>query len=382
MDVLEGIRRRIGNGRGTRIWEDKWIPNRPNGKLTTNKPHGCQLKQVSDLPTAGKQDSYYWIHAQKGEYTVQSGYKRWMKGKEQEGRNEGEQAGPSHERTSSIVWKALWNQKVKQKLKVFIWKCLHDALPVKELIFSRTNKGNPMCGGCGESVETLGHMLFQCKKAKEIWEMAQVQWDGLVHLTDNFPKWWYTVIEAQMIRGREEQINLTVNILWQIWKGRNEREFNQKDKEPHKIIEKASMEWMEFEEANKGRKERRSIQEIGVQQRTELNHVVGDMRILLKIHTQMDKDHHTVGIGIMATEHSGLLHVAWALRERMTGDPLQDQAEAVKLALMNAAKQGWSNIEVKLDSSKLKEFIVDSRHSSWRTATIREDIQSISSLFH
>ncbi|XP_071939585.1 uncharacterized mitochondrial protein AtMg00310-like [Coffea arabica] len=51
MDVLEGIRRRIGNGRGTRIWEDKWIPNRSDGKPTIDKPHECQLKQVSELIT-------------------------------------------------------------------------------------------------------------------------------------------------------------------------------------------------------------------------------------------------------------------------------------------------------------------------------------------
>ena len=106
------------------------------------------------------------------------------------------------------------------------------------------------------------------------------------------------------------------------------------------------------------------------------------MRMLLKIHTQIDKSQSTVGIGITATDYSGQLHAAWALRERMSGDSLQDQAEAVKLALMNAANQGWRNIEVELDNSKLKGYIVDSRHSSWRSATLIEDIQSISSLFH
>lgn len=94
MEVLEGIRRRIGNGRGTRIWEDIWIPNRPDEKPTTAKPQECQLKQVSELITnsrwnrvlifktfclqdaesimsipisvTGRKDSYYWIHAQNG----------------------------------------------------------------------------------------------------------------------------------------------------------------------------------------------------------------------------------------------------------------------------------------------------------------------------
>ena len=56
------------------------------------------------------------------------------------------------------------------------------------------------------------------------------------------------------------------------------------------------MEWMEFEEANRGRNERRMIQETGVQQRAEQNHDAGCMRMLLKIHTQIDKSQSTVGI--------------------------------------------------------------------------------------
>ena len=41
--------RKIGNGKGTQIWEDNWIPDRPGGKPTTEKPQGCQLKHVSEF---------------------------------------------------------------------------------------------------------------------------------------------------------------------------------------------------------------------------------------------------------------------------------------------------------------------------------------------
>ncbi|XP_071914135.1 uncharacterized protein [Coffea arabica] len=244
---MEAIRK-IGNGKSTRIWEDNWIPDSPNGKPSVAKPQGCQLRMVSDLisnhswnrvlilktfysqdaeqilripiSVIGKEDSFYWKHSQHGQYTVQSGYKVWMKEKNQMDYMTRKEAGTSYEGNIS----------------------------------------------CGEREETIEHMMLQCKKAKEIWKMAPVQWEGLEHLTGCFTKWWLVILDAQKSRREVDQVNVTINILWQIWKARNEREFNQKEREPHKIIEKALKEWREFEEVNKGMEPRMITQETEVHQ--------------------------------------------------------------------------------------------------------------------
>ena len=37
-ELLEnGVRRRIGNGKSTRIWEDRWIPDSSHGRVTNTK---------------------------------------------------------------------------------------------------------------------------------------------------------------------------------------------------------------------------------------------------------------------------------------------------------------------------------------------------------
>ena len=164
--MQEGVRRKIGNGRGTRIWEDNWIPGTLEGKPTATRPMGCQLILVSDLirnnrwnrvlvfktfnsqdaerilsiplSVTGCEDSYFWMHSQAGQYTVQSGYKAWLKAKENKYTRRKEDAGTSFEGTNSKIWNSLWQQKASQKLKVFIWKCLHGGLPVNEAIFTRT----------------------------------------------------------------------------------------------------------------------------------------------------------------------------------------------------------------------------------------------------
>ena len=41
---------------------------------------------------------------------------------------------------------------------------------------------------------------------------------------------------------------LTINILWQIWQGRNERDFNKKEKNWLKTIHKASSEWLAYDD--------------------------------------------------------------------------------------------------------------------------------------
>ena len=38
--IREGCKKRIGNGRGTNIWEDNWINNDGGGSIKTQKPEG------------------------------------------------------------------------------------------------------------------------------------------------------------------------------------------------------------------------------------------------------------------------------------------------------------------------------------------------------
>ncbi|XP_071909569.1 uncharacterized protein [Coffea arabica] len=108
--VKQGVRKRVSNGRSTQIWEDRWIPDATNGRVTTMKQWDSRLHKVEDLiiqkrwnrnlvfqyfnkedaerilsipiSLAGREDSYFWIHGEDGRYSVSSGYKVLVSNKE------------------------------------------------------------------------------------------------------------------------------------------------------------------------------------------------------------------------------------------------------------------------------------------------------------
>ena len=44
---------------------------------------------------------------------------------------------------------------ISHKIKIFIWKGLKEAVPIKEIIWRRVKKGDPIYSGGGEDVATL-----------------------------------------------------------------------------------------------------------------------------------------------------------------------------------------------------------------------------------
>ncbi|KAK9706291.1 hypothetical protein RND81_07G114900 [Saponaria officinalis] len=52
--MFKGLRRKIGNGTNTKIWEDAWIPGTQIGRIITTKPAECPWECVSDLIEEGE----------------------------------------------------------------------------------------------------------------------------------------------------------------------------------------------------------------------------------------------------------------------------------------------------------------------------------------
>lgn len=100
-------------------------------------------------------------------------------------------------------------------------------------------------------MESVEHTLLKCKCAKEIWRLAPIQCDGLNELRHDFWKWWEKLLEAKSRREGISHIELTANLLWQVWKDINSRIFNKEINESKLVVDTTIQEWIEFDQANR-----------------------------------------------------------------------------------------------------------------------------------
>ena len=106
-EVQRRVRKKIGNGKGTKIWEDAWLLEGKEGKVESPKPPGCKVTKVSELISnfrwkstlifrifssqeagnilkipislTSRPDCYFWSHSKNGQYTVRSAYEALTK---------------------------------------------------------------------------------------------------------------------------------------------------------------------------------------------------------------------------------------------------------------------------------------------------------------
>ena len=103
-----------------------------------------------------------------------------------------------------------------------------------------------MCRCCGEQVETLEHVLFFCQSADMTGKVASIKWNGIKDLRKNFWLSWNELMEATKKEEGNEHICLIGNLLWQVWKTRNEGQFWGVKRHPMVDTNKAMHEWEEY----------------------------------------------------------------------------------------------------------------------------------------
>ncbi|XP_027174532.1 uncharacterized protein LOC113774164 [Coffea eugenioides] len=191
----------------------------------------------------------------------------------------------------------------------------------------------------------MEHLFFSCENAAEVWKMAPVRWDGLQDKQHNLWLWWEQVTQALSLEQGQDRVNLTINILWQIWKARNKKVFEDANQEPFKILRKAQAEWLEFEQ------EREPEQEgIIIQTSSELNSKREMPRErVIRLYTD------AAGKGIASKE----------------------EALAIRNALLMAKQAGWAKIIVYSDCKSVVKQTNKCSENDSNIATILEDVQDL-----
>ncbi|XP_078175199.1 uncharacterized protein LOC144568705 [Carex rostrata] len=156
------------------------------------------------------EDRLVFIDSSTGAFSVKQAYKNIT--------------SPRHNMQSSKVWKLVWRKgSILPRIRVFIWKLLHGALPLAKNLASRTSRGDPTCVVCQHDDEDVLHMLFMCPFARACWLRGP-----LALRTDRLSCDLPSIFTWIFDHSSEETWTDMANTAWAVWRCRNEKVYGGK----------------------------------------------------------------------------------------------------------------------------------------------------------
>ncbi|KAH0922286.1 LOW QUALITY PROTEIN: hypothetical protein HID58_022304 [Brassica napus] len=265
----------LGKGTQIRVWQDNWLlggtratPSGPGmlihpnlrvkdlfaiGSSSWNLPLLQQLFQEEDVhrilrlrsSITGGDDILYWRHSTTGKYTVKSGYHIQMQLDDEDAHPNQVLSLSSNQMQSQIV-KKLWTLNIPPKIKIFWWKVLHNALPVATNFVRRVCRINADCQLCGEGLESLSHLLYDCRVTRDILDLACPEVSQSLRLNNDLLQ----VTQHIILDGaRENHGSLPLFLGWWVWKMRNKLLFENTRVHIVQVIKTAIMDQQLWREA-------------------------------------------------------------------------------------------------------------------------------------
>ncbi|KAM1373521.1 hypothetical protein ACFX2I_024211 [Malus domestica] len=131
-----------------------------------------------------------------------------------------------HSRASIVipsrVWKLIWKLRVPAKIKHFMWKSLHGALPTMSKLSKKRSMPYPNCPICHNQDESVEHLLLFCPWVEPIWFGGALNLRIVRTEVSNWMKWFLSV--SNVLGGpNDDRLSLMSYIAfscWHIWKAR------------------------------------------------------------------------------------------------------------------------------------------------------------------
>ncbi|XP_057723427.1 uncharacterized protein LOC130939336 [Arachis stenosperma] len=235
--VEKGITWRIGSASQLHIYEDHWLPP-PYPFTITRSPHHPNLGHVAykilTLNIEPGADELQWVLNKGGTYDAASGYSVAY-----QFNHDPIEFCPQLMRQKD-VWVTLWKLALPHKIKIFLWKSIHQGLPVCHLLHHRFPSTSAICSCCSEEDETVLHCLVTCKYAKEVWNQSPLAYLLATSPSSTSTQWWISSMEAlKSSPNRQTHSHFLVILLWFLWKERNSWIFEHKQRSPVEVLSSA-----------------------------------------------------------------------------------------------------------------------------------------------
>lgn len=152
------------------IDKDRGAWNKDKLRLVTSKE---EIQAISLIPVSffQREDSLVWHYSSNGVYTVKSGYRIALK----DLTRQNEMQPSSSFTPNKNMWPSIWKLDVPHKVRHFWWRACSNSLATKENLVRRKCGISKSCPICGQSDESIEHLLFYCSWVRAVWFGCDIQ---------------------------------------------------------------------------------------------------------------------------------------------------------------------------------------------------------------
>jgi hypothetical protein len=110
-----------------------------------------------------------WHYDSMGKFSVKSAYKLAVQIREHELGRDASSSGSAQGTDGVFAWYKIWQLKFPNKVDMFIWRMVHNSLPVRRNLARRGIELDTVSPVCKRFDEDCGHLFFKCKGARACW---------------------------------------------------------------------------------------------------------------------------------------------------------------------------------------------------------------------
>ena len=241
--LKHGLIWRVGDGRSIRIWRDNWIPRAtefkvigPRGRSRLNRvsslldEHGTwdealvrrtfppiDADVILRIKTSARcpEDFLAWQPEKNGVFSVRSAYRIGLQLAQQD---QVVGASSTAAQGDKPIWKKIWSCNIPEKVRIFAWKALSNALATEDNKIRHHMPVSGLCRICGAEREDTHHALIQCPHAHALWEAMRDVWPIPRIATPIRDDW----LEAWLLPLHPVMCGRILMIAWRAWYARNE----------------------------------------------------------------------------------------------------------------------------------------------------------------
>ena len=208
----------------------------------------------------------------------------------------------------------------------------------------------PICQRCKKEVETIKHVLVECKAARKVWELALLPLQPHYEQSQDF----LSTVQDLCSRARKGEAELMVVYCWMIWFAMNNFIFEGKKLWPRISVAKAESVLEAYQRVRKAESAKVSPDRRANQQRWM---PPPENVLKLNVDAAINNKDQVTGLGAVIRNSDGLVIVAGIKQAQLREGVSFAEAEAIQWGLQVAKKAAIFSLIVETDCKEVAELI-------------------------